>query len=425
MTVNCDVAVLGGGVNGLMTGLELVKLGVDVVVLSERSVAAYSSTRNQGWLQSGALWASHYGRCAFVQEMRGGFDAFRTYYPDALRPCEPTLMILRDGNRQRHILEICQLWGLPCERQTMLWATQRIPILADASSTGSAVTVDDMCIDSYAMLSQVVREYQSHGGRFVNGQPDAVSQVSADDGQWLISTPDVAIRARTFILAAGAASRNLLTVSGIDDIISDHVRIPVLSINDPVVDRIIAWPDGMPLVSVVPFQSDLSAIRGATVLLFDQRFKMQDDRLSTNDPKLLLWLHFVEQAFLRNMPGLLGSSRELDGLIYSCFKPIGENDGIVVRSFRRGTSRGVLISSEFLTLAPLAAKRGTSLVLGLLNQSRSGTRQARQLGTPLATVMTQPYRYTNPEFLPPNTLACKIVTGDGRVRITMTDASID
>src|ERR1700712_4960447 len=49
---SCDVAVLGGGIVGVTTALELAKAGVDVVLLEARRVGAGASGYNTGKVSS-------------------------------------------------------------------------------------------------------------------------------------------------------------------------------------------------------------------------------------------------------------------------------------------------------------------------------------------------------------------------------------
>ena len=44
-----DVCVIGGGVAGVATALELAERGLDVVLLEKGEIAAEQSSRNWGW----------------------------------------------------------------------------------------------------------------------------------------------------------------------------------------------------------------------------------------------------------------------------------------------------------------------------------------------------------------------------------------
>ena len=51
-----DVVIVGAGAAGLWTANSLVAAGARVLVVHAPHVEGYSSTRNQGWLHSGALY---------------------------------------------------------------------------------------------------------------------------------------------------------------------------------------------------------------------------------------------------------------------------------------------------------------------------------------------------------------------------------
>src|SRR5712692_185855 len=54
--VETQVCILGGGVGGLWLQLELSNRGFHTIVVDHKHLGAFASTRNQGWLHSGAFY---------------------------------------------------------------------------------------------------------------------------------------------------------------------------------------------------------------------------------------------------------------------------------------------------------------------------------------------------------------------------------
>ena len=53
------MAIMGSGAAGLWLAHELTRRGYSVAVLDRQPFCGFASTRNQGWLQSGALYAAY------------------------------------------------------------------------------------------------------------------------------------------------------------------------------------------------------------------------------------------------------------------------------------------------------------------------------------------------------------------------------
>jgi glycerol-3-phosphate dehydrogenase len=106
------VAIIGGGVGSLWLAHEAAQAGFSCTVLSEQPVAAYASIRNQGWLQSGALYAGN-------GEARTGIDCLvssqeiRSFAPEAIRNDIPSFFLFDDPIERDSYGERCEELGIP------------------------------------------------------------------------------------------------------------------------------------------------------------------------------------------------------------------------------------------------------------------------------------------------------------------------
>lgn len=67
------VLIVGGGISGLAVSLRLVQAGLPVTLLEASELGSAASTRNQGWLHSGAIYAREsveYARACYASQMQ-------------------------------------------------------------------------------------------------------------------------------------------------------------------------------------------------------------------------------------------------------------------------------------------------------------------------------------------------------------------
>src|ERR1700720_4413859 len=89
------VVVIGGGCAGWFAADELTHRGIHCIVIDTNPPAAFASTRNQGWLQSGAFYAAMQDDIATARFRREGFHLIRSRYPNVIRNDIPGYFLLR------------------------------------------------------------------------------------------------------------------------------------------------------------------------------------------------------------------------------------------------------------------------------------------------------------------------------------------
>lgn len=86
------VVIVGGGIAGLAASVRLVQAGLPVTVFESSELGSAASTRNQGWLHSGALFASESPE--YAQTCYASLEQTLRFCPDCLEPDLPAMACL-------------------------------------------------------------------------------------------------------------------------------------------------------------------------------------------------------------------------------------------------------------------------------------------------------------------------------------------
>ncbi|MFW6124840.1 MAG: NAD(P)/FAD-dependent oxidoreductase [Pirellulales bacterium] len=204
---SAEVLIVGGGVAGLSIAMLAGRAGLPVRLLEAERTGFGASTRNQGWLHSGAAFADSAPQTA--AHCRDALERTLRFCPECVEPdttdalyifshadsdAGPWLRALRD-------LHIVAGEVTPNE------AVQRIPILAD-SPIQHAFALPDRAIMPERLLEKMRDEAERHGARIETGA--AVREVLLDNGRRVrgvrLGTGE-AVAAQVVVLACGAGER--------------------------------------------------------------------------------------------------------------------------------------------------------------------------------------------------------------------------
>jgi glycine/D-amino acid oxidase-like deaminating enzyme len=205
-----DVVIVGAGAAGLWTARRLTEDGARVLVLHAPHRDGYSSTRNQGWLHSGALYA-----------------VFRA--PGVTRECiAGSRLILDFAERHDRSLiagaEFCYVLGSPRQADAAVAACRQAGI--DARPRGShpqlrglfgrpawAVTVPDRAVDASRLLRVLARQAIA-GGACAAAVPSflCVRLRRAGDA-WHVTADGLKVSAPSVVVAAGTLTPSLLATA--------------------------------------------------------------------------------------------------------------------------------------------------------------------------------------------------------------------
>ena len=205
----CDIVVVGGGVVGLTTALELRRRGFDVIVVEQRFLAFGASGRN-----SGAVWLQTRRSGAELELARRGVQKYAEYESEF----GPTFEFRRRGglffyedDRQREILEAHaasrHAAGLDVAMVTAAEARSLSPVLPD-TALGAVYCADDAQVDLAAFVRAVGSACMRMGVRIFENTA-VLSTIRKVDSVVGIRTVRGEVHAGAVVWATGAWSVNL------------------------------------------------------------------------------------------------------------------------------------------------------------------------------------------------------------------------
>lgn len=216
--VNFDVAIFGSGVAGLMSAVKLARLGFHVALVeSSTELAAAASTRNVGWVHSGAYHAgsiqerqeaiSVAAHCAF------GLHQIRTHYPEVVENQGITSHAI--VKNPANLDEVTARWkeaGVSARAITVQAATQCYPG-STISDTSAVFEVGDLSINTRMLYQRLIEEARVLGVEILRGTQKLELIDEADASFMRITRSDgtsMVAAARIFIYATGHNTRPLV-----------------------------------------------------------------------------------------------------------------------------------------------------------------------------------------------------------------------
>jgi glycine/D-amino acid oxidase-like deaminating enzyme len=202
-----DIVIVGAGAAGLWTARRLTEAGARVLVLHAPHRDGYSSTRNQGWLHSGALYA-----------------VFRA--PGVTGECIAGSRIVLDfaGRHDRSLIagaEFCYVLGSAQQADAAVAACREAGI--DARPRGShpqlrglfarpawPVTVPDRAVDASRLLRVLARQAIA-GGACAAAVPSLLCvRLRRAGDAWHLTAGGLAASAPSVLIAAGTLTPSML-----------------------------------------------------------------------------------------------------------------------------------------------------------------------------------------------------------------------
>jgi glycine/D-amino acid oxidase-like deaminating enzyme len=388
-----DVVIVGAGAAGLWTARRLAGAGARVLVLHAPHRDGYSSTRNQGWLHSGALYA-----------------VFRA--PGVTRECVAGSRLIRDfaERHDRSLIagaEFCYVFGSSRQADAAVAACREAGI--DARPRGShpqlrglfgrpawAVTVPDQAVDASRLLRVLARQVIA-GGACAAAVPSLPCvRLRRAGGSWHVTAGGLAASAPSVVVAAGTLTPSLLATAaaanGFQAAIAFEVtQTTVLGIPGLILPAVVCIGGGPHLI---PHRTAEAC--GATLCVpFDNQPARPE---SVHCPPGAAARDRVLGCVREHAPGLAAMIEARRTFWYSCQKLIPAG-----ASGRPDWRHGVLAEAAPGLWAAYAGKFTTAPVLAgraaeLLGGARSGAPSAPGQGT--VGVADQPFRADRAALVP-------------------------
>lgn len=197
------IVIVGGGIAGLATSVRLAQAGLPVTLLEGSQLGSAASTRNQGWLHSGGLFALD--APAYARTCAGALAQTLKFCPDCLEPQVESMAYL--FSRPDTLVEPWkQAWaaaGLNAVELPLDSVFSKLPGL-QRDRIQHAFQLPDRAIRLEILLTQLAATAQNAGVEIRTGtlvrslarQGDRIEKVLTSSGE--------EIRAKLVILAGGA-----------------------------------------------------------------------------------------------------------------------------------------------------------------------------------------------------------------------------
>jgi glycerol-3-phosphate dehydrogenase len=178
-------------------------------IIDTLPLAAYASTRNQGWLHSGALYAP-YGAERLAQECEQGSQVIREFCslhcPDAVRTQIPAYLLMRTVDQQRDVVARSRSLDITVEPASLREVANLSAILTGDVPTPfqHAVLIPDHPLDVSTLIKTLLRIAIARGSVVLPVLSFSDLSITRLADGYHIATPETELEARTILLAVGA-----------------------------------------------------------------------------------------------------------------------------------------------------------------------------------------------------------------------------
>jgi glycine/D-amino acid oxidase-like deaminating enzyme len=252
MNTDFDVIIVGAGCAGLFSALELSNRHFRCLVLDTFPVAGFASTRNQGWLQSGALYAG--GNQADVAEAcRRGTEFLRAHFSAAVRD-EYGGYFFFDTEAESHRFErLCATAKIDVQQVAPAVIEREEPIVRETSFR-YAIRVTDRPFDTHFVLSEVAKRALDRGVEIKGTDKLKLIRLKRTSAHWRVALDGGVLSCRAVVLTGGAyISRFLKTLRSSVTSKLLTKRIAVLSLDRQISKSLLIGPLNKGAPNIVPY----------------------------------------------------------------------------------------------------------------------------------------------------------------------------
>lgn len=207
--MDADVVVVGGGCAGFFAARELAEAGLTVVMVGKPEIKDHATSKNFGWLQSGALELAS-GKSKYAKECMAGAARIQAEFPAAVhRGAVPHgVFFFPKEDVAETFATDCRNLGLPEEDVESGPADKWIP---QARSDQAAVRTPDTVFTPSMVMQQLAEEVLwEHAVRFVSHpRPETLDIVQTDSGVQVRDQDDVIVTAARAVQALGVQARTV------------------------------------------------------------------------------------------------------------------------------------------------------------------------------------------------------------------------
>jgi glycine/D-amino acid oxidase-like deaminating enzyme len=207
---NDRIIIVGGGVSGLSIASTLARCGFRVTVLEAARLGFGASSRNQGWLHSGGIFARENPRLAAM--CHSALQATLDFCPECVEPDHEGMYYIfsRRGLPPDDWVRSWQVAGIPAERWSVSDVVDQLPGM-DPRQVYDAYRLPDRSIRPDVLLESLTRTAMQAGAEVRTQSP--VTQLLRCDGrvQGVVLGSGEVLQGGFFVLAAGTLGLKHLT----------------------------------------------------------------------------------------------------------------------------------------------------------------------------------------------------------------------
>lgn len=210
-----DVAIIGGGIVGLATGLELQDRlpGARIVVVEkEGAVASHQTGRNSGVIHAGVYYTSGSMKAKFCRDGAARLRAFCDRHDVRHETCGKLIVATDEAElpRMEALLGRAQTNGIRIERLDEGEARRLEPNIA---SVGALLSPDTGIVDYAEVAVTMARVFRAQGGSLLTGL--RVTRAREDAAGIRLTTPRGEIHAAKAVFCAGLHADRMASAMGL------------------------------------------------------------------------------------------------------------------------------------------------------------------------------------------------------------------
>jgi len=274
--IECEVLILGGGCAGLWLQYELCRKGYFVVLVENGILGQYASTRNQGWLQSGALYTLRNTPSAVVEQCKEGYKRITKFDQihslNSIDKNSQAIFVFPTPREMEKALERITNAGLQSEPIGNRDFKKIVAVLYGAEKLQSALQTTDVTVDTYLLLRGLVANILECGGRFYLLEDTLVDQIDGHESSmhWEIVIKDCRFLAPIVVCTAGTLIPRVYSKLTAQDFPGIVKKATVFTFHQRLCRRLVVIQDvRMHLLNLSPFSAGTTANMGGLDLEAD------------------------------------------------------------------------------------------------------------------------------------------------------------